>query len=134
MLYDHKKYQLNSLRTGFITSNKLYTRESIFFNCASQSKEANRINRYNELYETGLYNLILLPLDLYGEEPGDDYDIYQYYENVLGVRFPICEKLSQDHIFFKDFSAPSENFTNYVFDKKLKFVMRTTDIEEAINV
>lgn len=134
MLYDYKKYQLNSLRLGFITSNKLETRKSIFFNCASQSKEANRINRYNELYETGLYNLILLPLDLYGEEPGDDYDIYQYYENVLGVRFPVCEKLEQDHIFFKDFSAPTENFTNYVFDKKLKFVVRTTDIEEAVNV
>lgn len=134
MLYDYKKYQLNSLRLGLITIKKLVNRKSIFFNCASQSKEVNRINRYNELYETGLYNLILLPLDLYGKEPGDNYDIYQYYENVLGVRFPVCEKLAQDHIFFEDFSAPTENFTNYVFDKKLKFVVRTTDIEEAVNV
>ena len=134
MLYDYKKYQLNSLRLGFITSDRLYNKKSIFFNCASQSKETNRINRYNELYETGSYNLILLPFNLNNEEPGDDYDIYQYYENVLGVRFPVCEKLAQDHIFFKDFSAPTENFTNYVFDKKLKFVVRTTDIEEAVNV
>jgi hypothetical protein len=134
MLYDHRKYQLNSLRLGFITNNRLYDKKNIFFNCASQSRDVNKINRYNELYETGLYNLILLPLNLFGGEPGDDYDIYQYYENVLRVHFSVCEKITADHVFFKDFSPPTENFTNYVFDKKLKFIMRTNNLEVAINV
>ena len=52
----------------------------------------------------------------------------------MGVNFPVCEKITVDHVFFKDFSAPTENFTNYVFDKKLKFIMTTTDIEVAIHV
>jgi glutathione peroxidase-family protein len=134
MLYDHRKYQLNSLRLGLVTCDRLHGRNSIFFNCASQCKEIDRIDRYNQLYETNLYNLILIPVDLFNQESGDNYDIYQYYENMLGVRFAVCEKTTVDHVFFKDFSAPIENFTNYVFDKKFKFILTTTDIEVAIHV
>ena len=134
MLYDHRKYQLNSLRLGFVTNNRLYGRTSIFFNCASQYTDIDKIKIYNQLHDTGLYNLILLPVDINGKEPGDNYDIYQYYENMLGVRFSVCEKITADHIFFKDFSAPTENFTNYIFDPKLKFIKKTNNIQEAIHV
>ena len=134
MLYDHRKYQLNSLRLGLVTCDRLLGRKSIFFNCASQCKEIDRIDRYNQLYETNLYNLILLPVNLLSQEPGDNYDIYQYYENMLGVSFTVCEKINVDHLFFKDFSAPTENFTNYVFDEKLKFQIITKDIQKAIHV
>lgn len=134
MLYDYKKYQLNSLRTGFITNNRLYNKISIFFNCASQSADIDKIQNYNQLYKTGLYNLILLPVDLNGCETGDNYDIYQYYENILKVKFSVCEKIDKNHIFFKDFIAPTENFTNYIFDNKLRFLKKTNNLEEIINV
>jgi len=75
-----------------------------------------------------------MPVDLNGGEPGDNYDIYQYYENVLAVKFPVLEKIDTGHIFFKDFGIPTNNFTNYVFDSKLKFIKKTNNIEEAINV
>ena len=134
MLYDYRKYQLNSLRLGFVTNNRLYGQTSIFFNCASQSTDIDKIKIYNQLHDTGLYNLILLPVDINGKEPGDNYDIYQYYENMLGVRFSVCEKITADHIFFKDFSAPTENFTNYIFDPTLKFIKKTNNIQEAVHV
>ena len=134
MLYDHRKYQLNSLRTGFITNNRLYNKMSIFFNCASQSVYRDKIQYYNQLYETGLYNLILIPFDLDGSESGDNYDIYQYYENILEVKFNVCEKIDIDHVFFKDFTAPTENFTNYIFDGKLRFLKKTNNLKEIINV
>ena len=134
MLYDHRKYQLNSLRTGFITNNRLYNKMSIFFNCASQSVDIDKIQDYNQLYKTGLYNLILLPFDLDQCESGDNYDIYQYYENILEVKFNVCEKIDTDHVFFKDFIAPTENFTNYIFDSKLRFLKKTNNLREIINV
>jgi|688.fasta_scaffold1729259_1 hypothetical protein len=134
MVYDHRKYQLNSLRVGFITDNRLYNKISIFFNCASQSSDIGKIQEYNHLYETGLYNLILLPLNMNDCEPGDNYDIYQYYENMLGVRFSVCEKIDKDHIFFKDFTEPTENFTNYIFDKKLKFIKKINNLKEITDV
>jgi glutathione peroxidase-family protein len=134
MIYNYKKYQFNSLRLGFITDNKLYNRTSIFFTCASQSADIDRIKIYNQLYETGFYNLIALPLNIDGKEPGDNYDIYQYYENVLNIRFPVCEKVDTTHVFFQDFSIPTKNFTNYIFDSKLKFIKKTDNIEEITHV
>lgn len=135
MLYDYKRYQLNSLRTGLITNNKLFNKISIFFNCASQSNNVKQvIQKYNELHESGLYNFIAMPVNLDNNEPGDNYDIYQYYENTLTVKFPVLEKIEIDHIFFKDFGTPTDNFTNYVFDPKLKFIRKTNSIGEAINV
>lgn len=134
MLYDHKKYRLNSLRLGFITNDRLYNKISIFFNCASQHSDIDKIQQYNHLHDTGLYNLIILPFNINDCEPGDNYDIYQYYENMLGVKFSVCEKIDKDHVFFKDFTAPTENFTNYIFDKKLKFIKKTNNLKEIINV
>jgi glutathione peroxidase-family protein len=134
MLYDHRKYQLNSLRLGMVTNNRLYGKTSVFFNCASQCAQIDKIKKYNALYETGHYNFIALPYNINNEEPGDNYDIYQYFENVLGVRFPVCEKLYDNHVFFRDFSLPTENFTNYIFDKKLKFIIKTKELDEVTHV
>lgn len=134
MLFDHKKYQLNSLRLGLITNSRLYNKITVFFNCASQCSDIGKIKEYNHFYDTGLYNFVLLPLNINDCEPGDNYDIYQHYENMLKVRFPVCEKIDMDHQFFKDFSEPTENFTNYLFDKKLKFVKKTNDLKEIAYV
>lgn len=135
MLYDYKKYQLNSLRTGLITDNRLKNKISIFFNCASQDEKVqDTIKKYNNLYESGLYNFIVMPVDIDCCEPGDSFDIYQYYENILSVKFPILEKINITHSFFNDFGAPTDNFTNYVFDKQLNYIKKTTNIEEALNV
>lgn len=132
--YDHKKFQLNSFRTGFISNNKLFGKLNIFFNCASQSPDRFKIKIYNQIYESKKFNLILLPVDLNGYEPGDNYEIYHYYENILETKFTICEKLNNDHIFFKNFGIPTVNFENYIFDEKLNFIKKTFNIDEFINV
>jgi glutathione peroxidase-family protein len=134
MIYDYKKYQLNSLRTGFITENKLFGKINIFFNCASQCPDIFKIKIYNKLFNSKNYNLILLPINLNGHEPGDDYEIYHYYENILETKFTICEKLEVNHIFFNDFGIPNINFENYIFDQKLNFIKKTQNISEFVDV
>lgn len=134
MLFDYKRYQLNSMRLGLITKDKMYNRTTIFFNCASQADDASKIEKYNQLYNSGRYNFIVIPFDLDGKEYGDNHDIYQYYENVLKVEFAVLEKMEPDHLFFQDFGKPDNNFTNYMFDTKLNFVEKTTAIEELIDV
>ena len=128
MKYDYKKYQLNSYRHGLITQNKLYGRPSIFFNCETQHNSISKIQKYQKLRNQD-YNIICLPLDLTGHESGDNYEIYFYHENVLGTVFHVNEKLTETHLFFKDFGSPSANFCNWYFDDKLNFIKKSTELE-----
>lgn len=134
MLFDYKKYQLNSMRLGLVTKDKMYNRTTIFFNCASQANDVEKIKKYNDLHNSGQYHIIVIPFDLDGNESGDNHDIYQYYENVLGVEYAVLEKIDADHVFFQDFGVPTKNFTNYMFDNRLNFVKRTTYLEELLDV
>jgi hypothetical protein len=89
----------------------------------SQVPEAkDKVQYYKNLPNRNDLNLVAIPFDLNGSEPGDDYEIYTHYENVLGIDFYVTEKLSSDHIFFKHFGSPTENFTEYHFDSKTKFI------------
>lgn len=134
MLFDYKIYQLNSYRHGLITNNKLYGRPTVFFNCETQDSSISKLDQYKTLYEKSTHNVICLPYDLSGKESGDNYEIYFYHENKLKTKFHVNEKLDKDHLFFRSFGIPLQNFTNYIFDGKLQFVKKTTAFEEVLNV
>tara|TARA_Y100000817_G_C16642346_1_gene448948 strand:- start:181 stop:561 length:381 start_codon:yes stop_codon:yes gene_type:complete len=123
MYYKSRIYQLNSLRLGLITEDNIFGKPTIFIAMGSQTPEVTKLaKRYQDLYKENNVNLVAIPFDNDGTEPGDNYEIYTYYENVLGFKFYVTEKLSIDHIFFTDFGAPTKNFTEYHFDKKTKFI------------
>ena len=129
MKFNHKLYRLNSLRNGFMTNDKLYGKPLIIVACASQSKDIDKIHTYKKYNDS--HNILIQPCDINFDEPGDDYEIYHYYENMLNVEFPICEKIEFEHKFFQDFGKPKENFTNYLFDEKLVFQKKFTgDLDE----
>ena len=134
MMFDYKKYQLNSYRQGLITYNKLFGRPTVLFNCESQHSSIDNIEKYKTLYKKFTHNIICLPFDLSGNETGDNYEIYFYHENKLKTDFYVVEKLGKWHPFFNDFGVPSENFTNYIFDSKLHFIKESTDFNEVLDV
>lgn len=134
MIFDYKTHQLNSYRHGLITLDKIYGRPSVFFNCETQHDSIKQISNYKTLFGKFTHNVICLPFDLTGKEPGDNYEIYFYHENTLESPFHVNEKLDQNHSFFQTFGRPTENFTNYIFDSKLNFLKRTTDFSEVLDV
>ena len=134
MKYDYKRYQLNSYRHGLITQDKLFGRPTIFFNCETQHESITKLNDYHDLHSRHTHNIICLPVDLTGNETGDNYEIYFYHENNLGSKFHINEKLNIEHLFFKDFGVPATNFTNYIFDDNLNFVSRVDTLTGVVNV
>jgi len=124
--YQSKTYQLNSLRLGLIHEDNIHGKPTIFVAMESQAPDvSNKVKKYINLQESGDYNIIMLPVNLNDHEPGDNYEIYTYYENVLGIKFYVTEKISIDHVFFKDFGIPEKNFTEYHFDAKTKFVRKS---------
>ena len=122
MKFSNKVYKLNSLRSG-LTSDKFYGTQLMIVVCASLSDDIELIDQYKQNKKS--YNIIILPYNLDNNEPGDDYEIYHFYENILNIDFPVCEKVTSDHIFFKDFGSTEKNFTNYIFDAKLNFIKKT---------
>lgn len=123
MYYKSKVYQLNSLRLGLIHEDNLYGKPTIFIAMGSQSPDVKiHTDYYKQLHEEGKSNIIAIPFDNKGSEPGDNYEIYTYYENILGIKFYVTEKMSETCKFFEDFGAPSNDFTEYRFDNKTKFI------------
>ena len=123
MYYKSKIYQINSLRLGLLDEGNLYGKLTIFFTCASQdSFTKQKVKKYIDLFDQKKTNLVALPYNHNGSEPGDDHDIYSYYENFLNISFYVAEKVESDHKFFLDFGIPTQNFTEYHFDKKNKFI------------
>jgi glutathione peroxidase-family protein len=91
----------------------------------SQSLNANpHVDYYLDLWKKNEHNIIAIPFDNDGTEPGDDYEIMAYYENILGFKFYVVEKIDVTHKFFKDFGEPTTDFTEYHFDNKTKFVRK----------
>ena len=126
MRYSSRHYQLNSLRLGLVHEDNIYGRPTIFLVMGSQSKEAkNFVQKYIRLNTDKKFNIIAVPFDHDGSEPGDNYEIYNYYENVLGINFYVTEKLAIDHAFFKDFGIPEKNPTEYHFDRRTKFIRKS---------
>lgn len=124
MYYKSKTYQLNSLRLGLIHEDNIYGKPTIFSVIGSHTKNVlPKIEHYKKLHDDGTKNIIALPVNINGSEPGDNYEIYSYYENFLGIKFYVTEKLSTDHIFFKHFGEP-KMFSEYHFNEKTKFVSK----------
>ena len=118
-------YQLNSLRLGLVHEDNIYGKPTIFLAMGSQSLDAKpHVDYYKDLHQKGEYNIIAIPFDNDGSEPGDDYEIVAYYENILGINFYVTEKINASHQFFKDFGIPTNDFTEYHFDAKTKFVRK----------
>ena len=124
MRYKSKIYQLNSLRLGLIHEDNIYGKPTIFLITGSRTKTIQqKIKHYQNVHKNEKKNIIAIPVNINGAEPGDDYEIYSYYENFLDVTFYVTEKLSTDHIFFKHFGEP-KMFSEYHFDEKTKFVRK----------
>ena len=123
MHYKSLIYQLNSLRLGLIHEDNIHGKHTIFVAMGSQSKDVNiNIEHYKNLHNKNGHNIIVIPFNINGTEPGDDYEIVSHYENILGVTFYVTEKIDSTHKFFKDFGVPDNNFTEYHFDTNTKFM------------
>ena len=119
------KYQLNSLRLGLIHEDNIYGKPTIFLVMGSQSPDVKpHIDHYKDLHSRKEHNIIVIPFDNNGTEPGDDYEIVAHYENVLDVKFYVTEKIDASHQFFEDFGVPTNDFTEYHFDAKTKFIRK----------
>jgi len=125
MHYKSKIYHLNSLRLGLVHEDNIYGKPTIFLAMGSQSPDVNpHIDHYKDLHTKGEQNIIVIPFDNNGTEPGDDHEIVAHYENVLGVKFYVTEKIDASHQFFKDFGIPMNDFTEYHFNAKTKFIRK----------
>jgi len=125
MHYKSMKYQLNSLRLGLIHEDNIYGKPTIFLAMGSQAPDVQpHMDYYKDLYAKKEQNIIIIPFNNNGTEPGDDYEIVAHYENILGIKFYVTEKIDSTHQFFKDFGVPVNNFTEYTFDAKTKFVRK----------
>lgn len=114
---------LESQKIGLLTSDKFYGKTIIFFNSASLCGYTHQLNELQEIYNDGLAVPIAIPTnDFGGQEPGDNYEIYQFYNQKYGVEFPICTKQSIEHNFFMRFGKPKWNFNKYLFNRKHDFV------------
>jgi hypothetical protein len=108
-----------------VHEDNIYGKPTIFLAMGSQSPDAKpHVDYYKDLQQKGEYNIIAIPFDNDGSEPGDDYEIVAHYENILGISFYVTEKIDASHQFFKDFGAPTNDFTEYHFDDKTKFLRK----------
>ena len=79
MYYKSRIYQLNSLRLGLITEDNIFGKPTIFIAMGSQTPEVTKLaKRYQDLYTENNVNLVAIPFDNDGTEPGDNYEIYTY--------------------------------------------------------
>ena len=123
MYYKSMIYQLNSLRLGLVHEDNIYGKRTIFLVMGSQSADIkSHLKRCNHLLDQKVINLIAVPFDNNGSEPGDNYEIVTHYENVLNIKFYVTEKINTSHKFFEDFGMPEGDFTEYHFDEKTKFI------------
>ena len=128
MHYKSRIYQLNSLRLGLVHEDNIYGKPTIFLAMGSQSKDKEAckaiVEWYKDLHIKNESNLIAIPFDNAGSEPGDNHEIVSHYENILGIKFYVTEKLEATHQFFKDFGVPTNDFTEYHFDAKTAFMRK----------
>ena len=114
---------LESQKVGMLTSDRFYDKAIIFFNSASLCGYTHQLREFQQIYDEGLSVPIAIPTNNFGgQEPGDNYEIQQFYSHQYGVTFPICTKQTVEHDFFIRFGKPDWNFNKYLFNKKHDFV------------
>jgi len=124
MHYKSVTYQLNSLRLGLVHEDNIYGKRTVFIAMGSQSPNIKTHMEIIKRYNQQDINVIAIPFDNNGSEPGDDYEVVAHYENILGIKSYVTEKINSSHRFFKDFGEPTTDFTEYHFDNKTKFVRK----------
>ena len=125
MHYKSITYQLNSLRLGLVHEDNIYGKPTVFIAMGSQSPNIKTHMEIIKKFNQQDINVIAIPFDNNGSEPGDDYEVVAHYENILGIKSYVTEKINSSHRFFKDFGEPTTDFTEYHFDSKTKFVRKT---------
>lgn len=116
---------MNSLRLGLVHEDNIYGKPTIFVAMGSQSVDVKqRMDHYKGLLARQEKYIVAIPFDNNGTEPGDDYEIVAHYENILGFKSYVTEKIDAGHRFFKDFGEPVNDFTEYHFDQTTKFVRK----------
>jgi len=116
---------LESLKLGLLTSERYHGNPLILFNSASFCGYTNQLEKKKKIFRQGSAVPIAIPTNDFGkQEPGDNYEILQYYRNKFDVTFPVCKKTDINHPFFFFFFEPKWNFTKWLFDKDHKFVKR----------
>lgn len=116
---------LESPQLGLLSSDRYYNKPFIVFNSASFCGYTGQLQLFEDLYRTGAVVPIALPTNEFGaQEPGDDYEISQFYKSKFNITFPICKKSTLDHIIFSKFGRPDWNFNKYLFDKNHDFVKK----------
>ena len=114
---------LESYELGLLSSDRFYNKPIIVFNSASFCGYTGQLSKFEELYQSGNAIPIALPTNEFGaQEPGDDFEISQFYKTKFNVSFPVCKKATMEHILFKTFGRPDWNFNKYLFDKDHNFV------------
>lgn len=125
MRYNSKRYQLNSLRLGLVHEDNIYGKPTVFLVMGSQSPNIKtNMEDYKKILDQSDSNMIVIPFDHNGTEPGDDYEIVAHYENILNVKTYVTEKIDASHIFFQDFGLPNSDYTKYYFNDRNMFVKR----------
>ena len=117
--------ELESLKNGLLFSGRFYKKPILIFNSASQCGFTKQFTDFQKLYEEGNIVPIALPTNEFGnQEPGDNYEIIQFYKTKYNVTFPICKKTDLTHKLFLLFGKPDWNFNKYLFDRSHNFIKK----------
>ena len=109
---------------GLVHEDNIYGKPTVFIAMGSQSHNIKYHMETIKKFSPRDINVIAIPFDNNGTEPGDDYEIVAHYENILGFRSYVTEKINATHKFFEDFGMPVNDFTEYHFDDKTQFVRK----------
>ncbi len=116
---------LESLHLGLLSSDRFYNKPLLIFNSASFCGFTSQLNSMQKIYEQKAVVPIALPTNEFGnQEPGDDFELLQYYKNKYKVTFPVIKKIDLEHNFFKTYGRPKWNFNKYLFNKEHNFIKR----------
>ena len=116
---------LKSTIRGIYTSSQFWDKPIVIFNSASLCGFTNQLMEFETLYQSGKIVPIAIPTNNFGgQEPADTIEIHQHYEKKYNVTYPIVDKATIEHDFFKLFGTPEWNFNKWLFDRKHIFIRR----------
>jgi glutathione peroxidase len=91
---------LESLKLGLLSSDRFFQKRLIIFNSASFCGFTEQLHEFEKIYQEGHIVPIAIPTNEFGkQEPGDNYEILQYYRTKFNITFPVAKKLSSIIIF-----------------------------------
>jgi glutathione peroxidase len=117
--------ELKSTTYGLFGQNHFWDKPIVVFNSASFCGFTNQLMDFETVYQSGKIVPIAIPTNNFDEqEPGHIYEINQHYKKRFNVTYPIVDKTTIEHKFFKVFGTPEWNFNKWLFDSKHNFVRR----------